>query len=132
MPLCRISSSVSGDAKTETCGEKARNITSRISLPPVGSRVERLGEGDLIVEPVGEKVEAPLLIGVIVPESLGDPVVWVGRDVVEANRFESEALERRYGRLAIEARGDFVGLVFEFGMVILVFDSSSLDGKDVL
>ena len=87
MPLCRISSSVSCDASTETCGEKARRTASRTSLPPPPIRAVSTGEGDLTVDPVGEKIEpfTAVLGGVIVPESLGEcPAALPGREVVEA------------------------------------------------
>lgn len=57
-----------------------------------------VGDGDLTVDPVGENME-PFVVpatGVTVPDTLGDAGLgWVGRDVVEANRFDREAFERR-------------------------------------
>ena len=40
---------------------------------------------------------------------------------MEAKRFEREALERRYGRLVTDARGDLVGLA----LGTVMFDSES-------
>ena len=124
MPLCRINSSVSGEASKETWGEKALNIRSLTSLSPLATLAERAGEGDLTVDPAGEKTEplTAVLGGVTVPDSLGDWALgWVGRDVVEAKRLESEALERRYERLVTDFKGDLAGLVL--GKVM--FDSES-------
>lgn len=74
---------------------------------------EGVGDGDLTVVPVGEKTE-PLTVlatGVAVPDWLGEPgLPNVGRDVVDAKRFDSEAFERRYGRLDIDDNGDFPSL----------------------
>ena len=119
MPLCLTNSSVSSEASTETYGEKALRIRSRISLSPLGSRAERAGEGDLTVDPAGKNTEplATPVVGVIVPLSLGERGFGcMGRDVVEAKRFESEALERLYGSLVTGARGDFAGLAFGTAM----------------
>lgn len=55
-------------------------------------------------------------MGVPVPEAAdgrGDPgFAKVGRDDVEANRFESEALERRYGSLFSGSSADLPGRRF--------------------
>ena len=72
-------------------------------------RVDVAGDAERIVDPPGEKTEpfAVVSCGVTVPDSLGEAAVpFVGRDVVEANRFESEALLRRYGRFGSEERGE--------------------------
>ena len=119
MPLCRTSSSVSCEASTETCGEKARNITSRTSLEPpvVAIRPDSAGEGLLTVEPAGEKTDPLIAVlvpvdGVTAPESVGESgLAWVGKEVVEAKRLLREALERWYGSRVTEARGDLAGRV---------------------
>lgn len=77
---------MSCDAKTETCGTKALRTRS-FTWPLVVCCPDGVGEGDLTVEPVGEKTE-PLTVvgtGVAVPEAPGEPELgWVGREVVEA------------------------------------------------
>jgi hypothetical protein len=95
-----MSSSVSGDASTDTCGEKARKIRSLVSLVAAGPAKE--GEGDLTVDESGGEYTEPLgavVAGVPVREPpLGEPGFGKeGRDDVEANKLEREALERRYG-----------------------------------
>jgi hypothetical protein len=105
-----MSSSVSGDANTETCGEKARKIKSRVSLVATGPGID--GEGDLTVEDRGGVYTEPLrgaVEGVPAREPpLGDPgFARVGSEEVDAKRFEREAFERRYGRaVAIAERAD--------------------------
>jgi hypothetical protein len=65
--------------------------------------------------------------GVTVPESVGESgLAWVGKDVVEAKRLLRDALERRYGRLVTDARGDFGGRVLGYAMG----DSESEDCDD--
>jgi hypothetical protein len=44
-------------------------------------------------------------VGVTVPDTPGEPVA-IGSDVVDWKRVESDALDRRYGRLVKDARGD--------------------------
>lgn len=72
------------------------------------------GDGDRAVDSVGEKTE-PLLgaaTGVADPEASGEAEPGqVGRDVVAENKFDSEALERRYGRADMEERGDLPSLL---------------------
>jgi hypothetical protein len=47
-------------------------------------------------------------VGVTVPDAPGEPVA-IGSDVVDWNSVEREALERRYGMLDKDARGDLEG-----------------------
>ena len=111
---------MSWEASTDTCGEKARNITSLTSLlPPAvfAIRPDNAGEGLLTVDPGGENT-VPLVVvlvpvgGVTVPESVGENgLACVGSEVVEAKRLLREVFDRRYGRLATDARGDFAGRV---------------------
>lgn len=117
IPLCLTISSVSCEASTDTCGENARRIKSRTSLLPV--RADGAGEADLtVVDPGGEYTD-PLdgaVVGVPVPESAavrGDPgLASVGKDDVDANRFDREALERRYGNRFSGSSADFAGRRF--------------------
>ena len=99
-------------------------MISRISLPlPVFAiRPESAGDGLLTVDPPGENTD-PLtavlacVVGVTVPESVGESALdWVGKEVVDAKRLDSDALERRYGSLAMESRGPFAGRVLGFVM----------------
>lgn len=79
MSLCRMSSSVSCETSIETCGEKARKITSRISvpLPTFLKRPDSAGDGLLTVDPEGENTDPLMRVlaetgGVTVPESAGE------------------------------------------------------------
>ena len=47
-------------------------------------------------------------MGVTVPDAPGEPVA-MGSDVVDWKSVEREALERRYGMLDKDARGDLAG-----------------------
>lgn len=64
------------------------------------------GEPSPEVESRGEKTEllTTPAVGVADPDAVGVPVL-VGNEVVEANRLDKDALERRYGRVR-EDRGD--------------------------
>jgi hypothetical protein len=94
-------------------------MTSRTSLEPpvVAIRPDSAGEGLLTVDPGGENTDPLSTVlaavgGVTAPESVGDRgLPWVGSEVVEAKRLLREALERRYGRLVTDARGDLAGRV---------------------
>ena len=57
--------------------------------------------------PPGEKTEPFLVtvVGVVVPDAPGDPGP-VGKAVVLENKFERDALERRYGSCDIDDNGD--------------------------
>ena len=78
MPLCRISSSQSCEANTDTCGENALKMISVTcdSTFPVFEDSAR--EGERTVEPVGEKTEpfTALVGGVTVPDSLGEAALF--------------------------------------------------------
>jgi len=53
-------------------------------------------------------------VGVTVPEVPAEPAGGlVARDEVEAKRVDRDALERRYGRLVTDDKGDFRGRVLE-------------------
>ena len=76
--------------------------------------------------PVGEKAEpfAVAVEGVTAPESGGERTSgWVGSEVVEAKRLESEALLRRYDRRDTEASGDLAGRTL--GTLLLSVESES-------
>jgi hypothetical protein len=103
-----MSSSVSADASTETCGENARSIRSL--MPTASAWVEVADNGDACtVVPPGEKIE-PLTIpafGVIVPDSLGEAArLGEGSALVDANKFEMPAFGRRYCSPDTAANGD--------------------------
>jgi hypothetical protein len=83
-------------------------ITSLVSELPSPSVVESVGEGlRIVVDAVGLNTEpfTVALGGVRVPSL----PVFVGSDVVEAKRLDSEALLRLYGSRSIEPRGDLFG-----------------------
>ena len=61
-------------------------------------------------EPPGENTDpfGGPAVGVTVPDAPGEPVA-VGSDVVDWKSVERDALERRYGMLDKDARGDLAG-----------------------
>lgn len=109
MPLCLINSSVSCDASTDTCGANAlkmRSFVSPLMFPP--GMAGEAGRAESAA--VGEKMRpfGGPAVGVAVPDAPGEPDP-MGSEVVDWKSVERDALERRYGRLFRDARGDRAG-----------------------